>query len=80
MHRENCEGSVEGIGAIQHLGQYPLGSRDTHFLSLSPACLMLITLGLVEMLNTVDLQLKFRLYLMVSLGLLPSQESLLRNF
>lgn len=23
--RETCEGSVKGTGAVQHLGQYPLG-------------------------------------------------------
>lgn len=57
MLRENCEGSVEGIGAIQHLGQYPLVLRTP----TSFSCLMLKTLGLVKMLNTVSLQVKFRL-------------------
>lgn len=59
VHRENCEGSGEGIGAIQHLGQYPLHSCCTSFLRLFSACLMLIPLGLVEMLSSVDLHVKF---------------------
>lgn len=41
VHRETCEGSVKGTGAVQHLGQYPLGFCWASFLHLF-ACLKLI--------------------------------------
>lgn len=42
----HCESSVEGIGAVQDLGEYPLGFHRAGFLCLFPACPKLTPLGM----------------------------------